>query len=331
VVLARQGIPADPQGTGTLLAESADALLDGGTAPSVEGDDDATTIAAAKGTILRGQLRQAQRLVHDLTATGNALLEGRPVTAVPLTANEHIAVTDPVLRLRVLAGLTSNVSLNAVRTVANTTDRNITDLIALQIGLGVAGLLTSLLLAWGLIWTTRRQTAHFRSLITSSTDLVVVFGAGRCRYVSPSISSVLGHAEHDLLDDGFARLVHPEDAPVVYAACVNGKPREIVFRMTNHFGEPRHLEAHVTDLRDDRHVRGVVLNARDVSERVQLEEELKRRAFHDSLTDLPNRALFRDRLDQALARSRRSREVLSVLLVDLDGFKIGRASCRERV
>ena len=76
--------------------------------------------------------------------------------------------------------------------------------------------------------------------------------------------------------------------------------------MRNRFGEWRHLEAHVTDLRHDRQVRGVVLNARDVTERIRLEEELTRQAFHDGLTGLANRALFRDRLDQALARSART-------------------------
>ena len=57
----------------------------------------------------------------------------------------------------------------------------------------------------------------------------------------------------------------------------------------------------------DRQIRGVVLNARDITERVRLEEELTRQAFHDGLTGLANRALFRDRLDQALARSARAR------------------------
>ena len=71
----------------------------------------------------------------------------------------------------------------------------------------------------------------------------------------------------------------------------------------------------------DRQIRGVVLNARDITERVRLEEELTRQAFHDELTGLANRALFRDRLDQALARSARSLGSLAVLLVDLDGFK----------
>src|SRR5439155_12625522 len=101
----------------------------------------------------------------------------------------------------------------------------------------------------------------------------------------------------------------------------HGEPHEVVFRMLNRFGEWRSLEAYATDLRHDRLIRGIVLNARDVTERIRLEEELTHQAFHDGLTDLPNRALFRDRLDQALARSGRSRAVLAVLLVDLDGFK----------
>jgi len=46
-----------------------------------------------------------------------------------------------------------------------------------------------------------------------------------------------------------------------------------------------------------------VLNARDITERVRLGEQLTRQAFYDGLTSLPNRALFRDRLQQALARS----------------------------
>ena len=91
--------------------------------------------------------------------------------------------------------------------------------------------------------------------------------------------------------------------------------------MSNPFGEWRQLQAHVTDLRDDRRVRGVVLNSRDITERIRLEEELSHQAFHDELTGLANRALFRDRLDHALARSERSRDPIVVLLLDLDWFK----------
>jgi diguanylate cyclase (GGDEF)-like protein/PAS domain S-box-containing protein len=61
---------------------------------------------------------------------------------------------------------------------------------------------------------------------------------------------------------------------------------------------------------------------RDVTGRKALEEELARQAFHDSLTDLPNRALFLDRLGHTLARARRGDGQAAVLFVDLDDFKI---------
>jgi hypothetical protein len=160
--LVRAGKTANPRQTGRLLAQSAHALLAGGLAPPVEGDDDETVLPAATSPRLRAQLMQEQRLVSDLTRTGNALLEGRPVPT-RLTAKEHLRVTDPLERLRVLAALTSNVSLNAARTIASGTDKNISDLITLQVGLGAGGLVISLLLAWALIAATRRQSAHFRS------------------------------------------------------------------------------------------------------------------------------------------------------------------------
>ena len=117
------------------------------------------------------------------------------------------------------------------------------------------------------------------------------------------------------------RFVHADDREALDEACANGQPHELVFRLQNKFGEWRQLEAHVSDLRGDRHIRGIVLNARDVTERVRLEEELTHQAFHDGLTGLANRALFRDRLDQSLSRSSRTGEPLAVLFVDLDGFK----------
>jgi diguanylate cyclase (GGDEF)-like protein/PAS domain S-box-containing protein len=272
--------------------------------------------------VVRAQLMQEQRLVRDLTRVGAAYLAGGSVEAVPLTADERLASRDPIARLRVLTAMTSNVSLDAARTIASGTDRSITDLIVLQVGLGILGLLTSLLLAWALISATRRQTAHFRSLVTYSTDLVLVLGDGGCRYGSQSVTSMLGRSDDELMGEGFADCVHHDDVASVRAIYADGDPpSEMVFRLRNKFGETRVLEAHITDLRRDRRIKGVVMNARDVTERVQLEDELTRQAFHDGLTGLANRALFRDRLDQGLARSARSASTVCVLLIDLDGFK----------
>jgi len=65
-----------------------------------------------------------------------------------------------------------------------------------------------------------------------------------------------------------------------------------------------------------------VSTGRDVSRRVARMEHLTHAATHDSLTDLPNRALFTDRLQQALRHARRSAERLLVVLVDVDRFKM---------
>jgi diguanylate cyclase (GGDEF)-like protein/PAS domain S-box-containing protein len=321
VLLVKAGRHADPANTGDLLGQSAKALLDGGTAPAVPGDDDETKLTAEQNPTVRRQLMQELRLVADLTSTGNAILAGAPTAGLPTSAGEHLTPTNSVERLRALAALTSNVSLNAARTIAMNADDNVNGLITTEEILGGAGLLISLGLALALIAVTRRQTAHFRSLVTSSNDLVLVFGDSGCRYVSRSVTEMLGRDADELLGAGFFSFVDPDDVAIVRETSVRGDPAEIVFKVQNKFGEWRHLEAHVTDLRSDRWVRSVVLNARDVTERVQLEEELTRQAFHDSLTRLPNRALFRDRLDQALMRSLRSDEKLAVVLLDLDGFK----------
>jgi diguanylate cyclase (GGDEF)-like protein/PAS domain S-box-containing protein len=282
VALVRSGKTANPARTASLLAASSQSLLDGGLVPAVDGDDDETELRAVTDPVVRAQLMQEQRLVTDLSKTGAALLAHRSVSSVPLTAHERIRVADPVQRLRVLAALTSNVALNAARTIAERTDQNITDLITLQVALGISGLVVSLLLAWALIAATRRQSAHFRSLVSSSTDLVLVFGYGGCRYASKSVVTMLGEPESEVLGAGFDRFVHDDDRSALGEALAAGDPREVVFRVRNRDGEWRHLDAHLTDLRSDRLVRGIVLNARDISERVELEQELSRQAQRDN-------------------------------------------------
>jgi diguanylate cyclase (GGDEF)-like protein/PAS domain S-box-containing protein len=321
VLLVRSGAHADPAYTTGVLKASARALLDGGAAPAVNGDDDDATLPAASGALVRGQLLQGERVIDDLTATGAALLAGRSVLAVHLAGGEDFTITNPLLRLRALTALSENVSLNAARSIAAASDANVSRLILVLVLFGGGGALVALFLGWALIAATKRQTAHFQSLVTSSTDLVMIFGDGGCRYVSESVSAMLDRDADDLLGEQLGQFIAAEDRPVVAGAHHTGKPTQITFRVNDRFEQCRHLEANVTDLRDDRRIRGVVLNARDVTERVALEEQLVRQAFHDVLTGLPNRALFRDRLEQSLARCARSLDMFALLLIDLDGFK----------
>ena len=77
----------------------------------------------------------------------------------------------------------------------------------------------------------------------------------------------------------------------------------------------------ITNLLDNPSVGGLVLNTRDISERRQLEDQLSHQAFHDNLTSLANRALFKDRVEHALQRTKRQTPSVAVLFLDLDGFK----------
>jgi diguanylate cyclase (GGDEF)-like protein/PAS domain S-box-containing protein len=321
VVRKRSGAAADPDYVARIMRESARALLDGGVAPSVNGDDDGIRLSGTTEPVARAQLEQSRRLVDDLVTAGRAILAGRPVEDVKLNAKERIDAETPEDHLRVIAALAENVSLNAARTIATDTDRNVSQLMQLQLWLGGAGLVVAFGLGWALVAATRRQTEHFRALVTASTDFVLVFTRGGCGYASHTVAALVGADDDALLGHGYAEFVHPDDRSLLETVQSTGEPHELVFRMSNRFGEWRHLEALVTDLRQDRRVRGVLLNSRDVTERVRLEGELTHQAFHDELTGLANRALFRDRLDHALARSARSNDAVVVLLLDLDWFK----------
>ena len=81
------------------------------------------------------------------------------------------------------------------------------------------------------------------------------------------------------------------------------------------------IEAVGTNLLHEPTVRGIVVNARDVSDRKALEAQLTHQAFHDPLTGLANRALFFDRVTHALERRERMQDGLAVLFLDLDNFK----------
>jgi diguanylate cyclase (GGDEF)-like protein/PAS domain S-box-containing protein len=82
------------------------------------------------------------------------------------------------------------------------------------------------------------------------------------------------------------------------------------------------LECVGSNLMEDPAVAGLSLSFRDVSDRKALEEQLRQLAFHDSLTLLANRSLFRNRVEHALALAQRTQQRVAVMFIDLDNFKI---------
>jgi PAS domain S-box-containing protein len=289
----RTGAKASAGPIAWAMKRSVRALLVGGTAPAIAGDDDSTPVPAAADGIVRNQLLEERRLIDDVVATGRALLAHRPAPA-HLQGHEHfrrrLGAFD---RLRILTGLTSNVSLNVTRSIGDVSDRDVFALVSLQRMLAAVGLAIFGLLSWALIASTQRRTAHFRSLVTSTTDLVLVFSAGGCRYASNSVLRLLGQADGAVLRDGIMSFVHDEDRSTLRAAIARGGSGEIEFRLHDEAGSWRELSATVTDLRADRHVRGVVLNAHDVTVRNRADIEREKSLAQEKLANERLRELDR--------------------------------------
>ncbi len=173
----------------------------------------------------------------------------------------------------------------------------------------------------------RQNEARFRSLVQHSSDVIIVTRAdGTVRFVSPSAARVFGYDPSEMLRHTVSELLHPDDrerAATFFrsAAQAPGVTGPVEWRFRQSDGSWLHAEILATNLLHDTTVKGVVLNTRDVSERRRLEEQLTHQAFHDPLTGLANRALFRDRVSHALALAQRRGSTVTVLYLDLDDFK----------
>jgi diguanylate cyclase (GGDEF)-like protein/PAS domain S-box-containing protein len=170
------------------------------------------------------------------------------------------------------------------------------------------------------------RESRFRSLVQHSSDVITVVDAGGfVRFMSPAARQVLGWTPESALGRQLTELVHEDDAAAVTtllgSAGIAGGTATAILRVRHSNGDWRHIETIGTGRLDDPTVRGIVLNTRDVSERTVLEAELTHRAYHDPLTGLVNRGRFRTLVEQALARAGNNKAAVSVLYLDLDGFK----------
>jgi diguanylate cyclase (GGDEF)-like protein/PAS domain S-box-containing protein len=171
------------------------------------------------------------------------------------------------------------------------------------------------------------REAEFRILAENSSDFLARHAPdGTYRYCSPACVAITGYAPDELVGTSPFRLVAAEDREAVeaYARLLveRDTPATAAYRLRCKDGQLRWLETTARAVRDDAGVRELVSVTRDISERKQAELELSHAALHDTLTGLPNRALFLDRLGLALRRTERRSGSVAVLFCDLDRFKI---------
>jgi diguanylate cyclase (GGDEF)-like protein/PAS domain S-box-containing protein len=170
----------------------------------------------------------------------------------------------------------------------------------------------------------QRGEALFRTLVQDALDVILVLDDnGIVKYASPSATRLYGDipvkgAKSDSLVVRTERVKPLQEFDPATSEDVYGG----LYRITRHDGQQLLVMVRFTDLRQDESVQGRVLTIRDVTEEHQLEDQLKHQAFHDTLTGLPNRALFSDRAEHAIAVARRNETTAAVLFVDLDDFKV---------
>ena len=169
--------------------------------------------------------------------------------------------------------------------------------------------------------------ARFRVLTESGLDLISVLAAdGAILYQSLALKNLLGYDPSETIGRNVFDLVHREDVEAARNAFMRivetshfREPLE--FRIRHRDGQWRTFESLGTNCLDNPHIRGVVFNSRDVTDRKAIQQRIQHLAYHDNLTGLPNRGLLQDRLGHSIARAERSGRKVAVLFIDLDNFK----------
>jgi PAS domain S-box-containing protein len=169
----------------------------------------------------------------------------------------------------------------------------------------------------------------FEVITENAADMIaVVDGAGNRVYNSPAYQKVLGYSSEELKLTSSVEQIHPEDQERVLEAAakarVTGRGERLEYRMRHKDGTWRNLESVATAIPNEQgHIERLVIVNRDITDRKRAEETLAHNALHDVLTDLPNRALFLDRVRHVLALSHRHPSYkFAVLFIDLDEFKV---------
>ncbi len=286
-------------------------------------------LAKVSGHYLPGDIEDVLYLFSylPLTLAGRAQLRGA-APAVPSASTHRNALAESLPYMAMLTAFLVLVYFTGA-------DANTPSTVMTMI---VFGLTLLLMGRQTLQWredASRRETRaarlvedRYASLIANASDVIMIVDAqGTLEFASPAVERTLGFTPEAVVGRNLFDLWAGEDGERLrsflasVAATTSGPVGPVELRIAR--GTQRFVVEIVgSNLTADPAVRGLALNFRDVSERKALEEQLRQLAFHDPLTLLANRNLFRDRVEHALMRTQRGREHVAVLFLDLDNFKV---------
>jgi diguanylate cyclase (GGDEF)-like protein/PAS domain S-box-containing protein len=169
----------------------------------------------------------------------------------------------------------------------------------------------------------------FRVLFNNAIDPILLFEVsdegipGKFLEVNDMACSKLGYTRKELLEMSPFDISTPEDIndlPKIFKKLLQEKHStfEKMHVTKNGLKIPVEINSHVFHWNGRRLVQAI---ARDITDRKRAEETIRRQAYYDVLTNLPNRNLFKDRLEQAMKQAHRNKQILGVIVLDLDRFK----------
>jgi PAS domain S-box-containing protein len=179
----------------------------------------------------------------------------------------------------------------------------------------------------------RRQLGErerlFQLITENAADMIAVIDCdGQRLYNSPAYQKILGYDAEELAATSSMDQIHPDDRARVLEAAEKarntGRGERLEYRIRHKDGSWRFIESTASAIRGpEGETEGLVIVNRDITERKRAEEKLDHLSFHDGLTNLPNRALFLDRLQRAITQARRHADFrFAVLFIDIDEFKV---------
>ncbi len=173
----------------------------------------------------------------------------------------------------------------------------------------------------------RESEQKFRTLADTAPAAIFIYQGTRFLYANEATASITGYPRDEFLAlPTFWEILHPDDKDEVQRrglARQQGEsvPNRYEIRIIRKDGEERWLDysAGVVEYGGKPAVMGTAF---DITERKHAESQIASLAYHDTLTGLPNRLLFSDRLEQAILQGQRRTWRLGVLFLDLDRFKV---------